>query len=199
MVDLMTRVRHDYKFMVNRVLSRVKPFEGNFIAVTPVNRNTQRVTGASLQGVRETMRHLREGHPMGFFPAGAVSDFSLRDLSIEDRPWQPSILRLIHAARVPVLPVRFFDGNSPFFYLLGLISWRIRVLRMPSELFNKKKKDIRIGIGNPISVEEQERFDDPEALGAFLRKTIYDMPMPASFVSRSHFDTTKKPWQINSV
>lgn len=193
LIDLMAGVRPDYKFMVNKVLSRVKPFNENFIAVTPVNRANHYVASASLQGVRETMKHLRQGHSIGFFPAGAVSDFSLRNLSIRDRTWQINILRLIHAAKVPVMPIRFFDVNSLFFYFLGLINWRIRVLRMPSELFNKKKKDIRIGIGNLISVEEQERFTDPEALGAFLRKAVYDMPMPASFTSRNYADSKRKP------
>ena len=79
-------------------------------------------------------------------------------------------------AGVPVIPVRFFDGNSAFYYSLGLIDWRIRLLRLPSEVFNKKGRTMRIGIGKVISVEEQKRFgNDVHAFRDFLRGSVYGM------------------------
>jgi putative hemolysin len=119
---------------------------------------------------------------MGFFPSGAVSDFSLKDMCVRDRKWQNSILHLIQSAKVPVLPIRFFDKNSAFFYFLGLINWRIRSLRLPSELFNKRQKKTRIGIGKIITVEQQEKYQDIELFGSFLRKAVYEMPLPANFM-----------------
>ncbi len=72
--------------------------------------------------------------------------------------------------------------NSAFFYFLGLINWRVRVLRLPSEMFNKRGSQQRIGIGELISVEEQSRFPDPLSLGESLRKKVYEMPLPEKFV-----------------
>lgn len=184
LIDLFGQLRPDYKFMVNKILSMVKAMEVHFISVTPSGNKKESPSAASLRGVRETIAHLREGHPMGFFPSGAVSDFSLRDRCIRDRAWQDSILRLIHLAKVPILPIRIFDTNSRFFYSLGLLNWRIRLLRMPREVFNKNKKAHRIGIGNLISVEEQKKFKDHKSLGAFLRKNVYDMPLPAAFTPK---------------
>jgi putative hemolysin len=89
---------------------------------------------------------------------------------------------VIHSVRVPVIPLRFFDKNSHFFYFLGLINWRVRLLRLPSEVFNKKGQEPRIGIGNIISVEEQQQFADADALGAYLREKVYEMPLPESFI-----------------
>lgn len=92
------------------------------------------------------------------------------------------MLHLIHSVKVPVLPIRFFDKNSAFFYFLGLINWRVRLLRLPSEVFNKRGSHQRIGIGELISVEEQSRYPDPFSLGEYLRKKVYEMPVPEQFV-----------------
>jgi putative hemolysin len=181
-IDLFARLRPDYRFMVNKLLSRIKTLNDNFISVTPAGNKKTGVKAASLRGVRETLEHLRNGHPAGFFPSGAVSDFSLRDMRVRDRRWQESILHVIRSVKVPILPVRFFDGNSAFFYLLGLINWRIRILRLPSEVFNKQGEQPRIGIGKLISVEEQQQFTDNVSFGSFLREKVYEMPLPASFI-----------------
>lgn len=188
MIDFMAGLRPDYRFMVNRILSMVKAMDENFISVTPTGNRKKEVTAATINGIRETIRHLNEGHPVGFFPSGAVSDLSLREMRIRDRDWQPGIIHLIRSAKVPVLPVRFFDGNSPFFYSLGLINWRIRIMRQPSELFNKAGKRHRLGIGNIITVDEQEKFADSRSLGEHLRKAVYDMPLPVSFILKESLE-----------
>jgi len=185
LIDLIAGIREDYRFMVNRLLARAKAMKENFISVVPTGQKRNGVPVTNLHAIRETITHLHGGHPAGFFPSGAVSDFSLKGLSVRDRQWQESILHLIHSIKVPVLPIRFFDGNSPFFYFLGLINWKIRNLRLPAELFNKRNLKPRIGIGNIITVQEQEQFADPETLGAFLRKAVYEMPLPASFIPRT--------------
>ncbi len=187
-IDLIASIRTDYRFMVNKILSLIRTLKDNFISVTPTGNKKNSVSSTSLRGIRNTIEHLRNGHPVGFFPSGAVSDFRLRDFRVRDRKWQESILHVIHSAKVPILPLRFFDRNSPFFYFLGLINWRIRLLRLPSEVFNKKGRQIRLGIGNIISVDEQARFTSPEALGVFLRNTVYKMPLPSKFIPKKNLN-----------
>jgi len=181
-IDLMARLRPDYKFIVNRILSLIKTLEGNFISVVPAGNRKSGIKSASIKGIREAMEHISNGHPLGFFPSGAVSDFTLRDMRVSDRKWKESILHLISRAKVPVLPIRFFDKNSLFFYFLGLINWRIRLLRLPSEVFNKQDRVQRIGLGEIISPGELSRFTDLPSLGDFLRKKVYGMPVPEEFV-----------------
>jgi putative hemolysin len=183
-IDLIAGIRADYKFMVNKMISLVKTLKDNVISVTPTGNKKTGLTSTSIRGIRETLEHLHNGHPVGFFPSGAVSDFSLRDFRIRDRKWQPSILHVIRSVKVPILPMRFFDRNSFFFYFLGLINWRIRALRLPSEVFNKRERELRIGIGNIVSPKEQLQFNDAESLGTFLRKSVYEMPVPGSFIPR---------------
>jgi len=182
LIDLMVRIRPDYKIMVNQILSLIKTMDDNFISVLPLKdkKDTDNRSNG-VKGIRETLMYLQEGHPVGFFPAGAVSNLSLKDFSIEDRPWQESVLKLIQLAKVPVVPIRFCDKNSWLFYFLGLIDWRIRSIRMPHEVFNKNKQQPRIAIGKIISVEELSQFTDLKSLGDFLRKSVYDMPLSTSF------------------
>lgn len=193
LIDLMAGIRPDYKVMVNQFLCQIKAMEENFIPVRPKGKKDNGISTASVNGIRETLNRLKEGHPVGFFPSGAVSDLSLRDRGVRDREWQESIIRLIQKAEVPIVPIRFFDQNSPFFFSLGLIDWKVRLVRMPYEVFNKSKQNPRIGIGKLISVEEQQQFKDWQSLRTFLRKSVYDMPVPESFIPRTVIDLNKKP------
>jgi putative hemolysin len=188
LIDLIAGLRPDYKLMVNKVISLVKTMKENFISVIPTVSKKTGISGISLQGVREALINLQNGHPVGFFPSGAVSDFNLRNFRVRDRKWQASIIHLIQHAKVPILPIKFFDINSLFFYFLGLIHWKIRSLRLPSEVFNKKNQKPRIAIGNIISVREQEKYRDLEDLNLFLRKAVYEIPTPVSFIPRSRLE-----------
>jgi len=194
-MELMITLRPDYKFMVNKILTYVKTMKENFIWVTPETDHSAGITSSSIGGIRETLKHLRTGHPVGFFPSGAVSDFRLKDFRIRDREWKKSILSLIYAAKVPIVPIRFFDRNSAFFYFLGLIDYRIRSIRILHELFNKKKQRPRMAIGKIITVDEQKQFPDVESFGAFLRKSVYEMPLPACFTPRSQLNIKGKNLQ----
>ena len=54
--------------------------------------------------------------------------------------------------------------------------WPLRSLRIPAEVFFKNNKEIRVSVGNPISVAEQEANGaNPQELGAYLRKKTYDL------------------------
>ncbi|MCI2082913.1 MAG: GtrA family protein [Bacteroidales bacterium] len=187
-IDLFCDKRSDYKVMVNNILGKVKSLKEVFITVTPRGKEQKTADATTLAGIRTVLVQLKEGHPVGFFPSGAVSDLhiNLHKLRIEDRPWQESLIHLIMHAEVPIIPVRFFDYNSRFYYLLGLIGWRVRLLRLPRELFNKKKGQHRIGIGETITVEEQKKHaSNVDEFSAFLRSKVYDMPMPDNFVRHS--------------
>ena len=93
---------------------------------------------------------------------------------MRDREWQQSAAGLIRHLKVPVIPVRFFDRNSNWFYFLGLINWRLRTLRLPHEILNKEGKTVRLGIGEVISVEEQICVLEAD-FAAMLRSSVYSI------------------------
>ena len=178
LADFLGHLSPDYKIMVNELLGRVEALSSSFIAVTPTGTVRTAPTSASVVGVRHALGQLRSGGGLGLFPAGAVSDFRPGEWRVRDREWQIPIIRLIAKARVPVVPVRFFDGNSWLYYSLGLIDWRVRLLRLPSELFNKNGRPVRLGVGDAIGVEEQQEYLATHTVGEFglwLRGKVYGL------------------------
>ncbi|MBQ2363830.1 MAG: hypothetical protein II287_09500, partial [Bacteroidaceae bacterium] len=168
--------RSNYKMMVNQFLNRIEALAPSLIPVTPTGVERTVATTESIMGVRRALAHLRSGGALGLLPAGAISDLSLRDGCVRDREWQPAIIAFMAKAKVPILPVHFLDRNSSLFYLLGLINWRVRLLRLPGEVFNKAHRPVRLVIGAPISVEEQQQYLATHTLaeyGQWLRMRVY--------------------------
>lgn len=187
LLSILGEYRPDYKVLVNKFLGVFKSLESAFIEVTPTGEERTAPTAQSIKGIRRAMEHLRDGHPLGLFPAGAVSDLhpgrrpvvqmpdgsTHREPRIRDREWQMPMIRFIQKAGVPVVPIRVFDGNTRFFYDLGLISWKIRVLRQPTELVNKAGRTLRFGVGEVISPERIAACSDLEELRTLLRGAVY--------------------------
>lgn len=117
---------------------------------------------------------VRRGNPIGFFPAGAVSKINGK-LRIEDREWQPSIIRLIQQLNVPVIPIYFHGHNSLWFNILGLIDWRLRTLRLPAEVWRKCHSEIHVSVGDVISPDELKQYPDVAGLGDFLKSKTYQL------------------------
>lgn len=172
LLHIVGEYREDYKVMVNLILNQIQAMRPNFIAVDPLQSDDPEKRKITMQGIRAAMKHVKDGHPLGFFPAGAISKLH-KNLRIEDRPWQPSIIRLIQQMKVPVIPIFFHGRNSLFFNILGMIDWRLRTLRLPKELFRKYGKEVRVSIGEPVSVEEQAACATTEELGQLLRERTY--------------------------
>lgn len=178
LIDIIGRHRPDFKVMVNMFLNYLSAMRPSFIAVDPSGSDDPKKKAATMQGIRQAIAHVRGGHPMGFFPAGAVSKID-GSLHIRDRQWQPSIIKLIKQLKVPVIPVYFHNHNSTFFNILGMIDWRLRTLRLPRELFNKTGREMEISCGEPIMPEEFSNYgnDDAgiEAFGKMLREKTYSL------------------------
>lgn len=172
LIYIMTKRRPKFKVMVNMFLNRLSAMRPNFIAVDAMASDDPVKRRVSVHGIREAMRLIRSGEPVGFFPAGAMSKTD-RSGFLVDRPWQESVLQIIKKAKVPVIPVYFHGNNSWFFNLMGHICWQLRTAMLPRELFKKRNKKLRVTIGEPIMPDEQARFSTPDALGAYLRERTY--------------------------
>ena len=175
LIYLITRRRPKFKVMVNMILNRIGAMRPNFIAVDAWASNDPAKRAVSVNGIREALRQIKSGEPIGFFPAGAMSKTTLCH-GLQDRPWQKSILQLIERAKVPVIPIFFHGSNSAWCNFLGHACWPARSLRLPAEVFRKVGTEMHICVGEPISPEEQAMHSQtPEALGDFLRQRTYEL------------------------
>ena len=162
--------RSDYKIMANFLLQRMAPIKPYIIPVNPFeNRKEAR---SNIAGFKNALQHLRDGHPLGIFPAGEVSTYRDGKLII-DKPWEEAALKLIRKAEVPVVPIYFHAKNSKLFYRLAKLNDVFRTAKIPSEILSQRNRSIKIRIGQPISVKAQKEHASLEDFGDLLRKKTY--------------------------
>ena len=162
--------RPDFKVMTNFLLQRMVPIEPHIIPVNPFE--DRKDVKSSITGFKSALKHLKEGHPLGIFPAGEVSTHKDGKLII-DKPWEEAALKLIRKAGVPVVPIYFHGRNSSLFYRLAKISGIFRTAKIPSEVYTQRNRPIKIRIGQPISVKTQLEQDSFEDYAELLRKKTY--------------------------
>ena len=131
LIYLVTQRFPDFKVMVNMILNKISAMRPNFIAVDAWSSKDPAKRQVSVNGIREALRQVKEGKPLGFFPAGAMSKVDIHG-HLEDRPWQKSVLQIIGKAKVPVIPIYFHGSNSWWFNFLGHACWPARSLRLPA-------------------------------------------------------------------
>lgn len=172
MTKILSEIRPDFKIMGNFLLEKIKPMKPYVIAVNPFEGDRKNIR-SSASGMRETLKHIKEGGCVGIFPAGEVSNKNNELGIIMDKPWEKPALKLIRNANVPVIPMYFHTRNSRMFYNIAKIHPDLQTMMLPSEMMKNREEPIRIRIGKPVSpkiIEEQETVDE---LGEFLQKKIY--------------------------
>ena len=175
LLKLLLEKRDDFKIIANFLLHRIEPLKPYIMPVNPFE-NRKEIKG-SMMGFKSAIAHLREGHPLGIFPAGEVSTYKDGRLVI-DKPWEVAAMKLIKKAEVPIVPIYFHAKNSSFFYRLAKLSDTLRTAKLPSELLTQKERIIKVRIGNAISVEDQKEHMTLEKFTDFLRKKTYVLANP---------------------
>ncbi len=170
LLKLLIKHRSDYKVMANFLLERFAPLAPYLFPVNPFE--DRKDAKSSIGGFKQAMSHLRDGHPMGIFPAGEVST-SKEGKNIVDKAWEETAIKMIRNAKVPVVPIYFHARNSKLFYRLARISGIFRTAKLPSEVYTQRNRPIRVRIGQPISVATQEEQGSLEEYGELLRKKTY--------------------------
>ena len=173
LIHLIAQRRPEYKVMVNMVLNHITAMRPKFIAVDQSQSDDTAKRAVSEQGIRQCIKQIRSGQPVGFFPAGAMSKVNWK-WQLIDREWQPNVIRLIQKFNVPVIPIFFHGNNSFLFNLLGITFWQLRTVRLPSEVWRKCNSTMHISVGDPISVEEQLKHQGSvEEFGEWLKAQTY--------------------------
>ena len=165
LLKLMLEHDPEFKIIANFLLHRIEPLKPYIMPVNPFEGNKD--LKSSVIGLKDTLRHLSDGKPLGIFPAGEVSTYKDDEL-IVDKPWEEGAIKLIKKANVPVVPIYFHAQNSKLFYFLSQINPTLRTAKL-----TQKNRVIKIRIGRPISVEEQNEHYDIRDYGNFLRFKTY--------------------------
>lgn len=194
--------RPDLKILTTFLLSLIRNLKDGFIPVD----NFSSGEAKSVAGIREALQHIADGKPLSLFPAGEVATWQKggKHHVVEDKQWTLNMMKLIRRSGLPVIPVYFDGDNSPSFHRLGRIHPRLRTLRLPHEIFNKKGRTIEVRIGKPISAEEIARYT-PEQLSTYLRSRCYaleaqckDNPSPAEIQWKTEVAAHMDPGKIRA-
>lgn len=197
LLKLVLEKRSDYKIIANFLLHRIEPLKKYVLPVNPFEN--QKDAQSSLAGIKNALVHLKNGYPLGIFPAGEVSTYKDGKLMV-DKPWEEGAVKLIKKANVPVIPIYFHAKNSKLFYFLSSFSDTLRSAKLPSEVFSQKRRIIKVRIGKPITVKEQDAFLNINNFHDYLRKKTYMLANPfekeTSFIDTSNFKRNKSPEAI---
>ena len=170
LLKLMLQQRPDFKIIANFLLHRIEPMAPYIMPVNPFENHKD--AKSSIAGFKNALSHLRDGHPLGIFPAGEVSTYKDGKL-IVDKPWEESALKLIRKAEVPVVPIYFHAKNSKLFYHLSKFNDIFRTAKLPSEVTTQRNRAIKVRIGQPISVKSQKENQSLAEFSELLRKKTY--------------------------
>ena len=170
LLKLMLEREPNFKIIANFLLHRIEPMKKYIMPVNPFENHKD--AKSSVIGIKETLRHLSDGKPLGMFPAGEVSTYKDGKLVV-DKTWEEGAIKVIRKAQVPVVPIYFHAQNSNLFYILSKINDTLRTAKLPSELLTQKDRIIKVRIGKPIPVAEQNEHESIEDYSEFLRKKTY--------------------------
>lgn len=197
LLKLMLEREPNFKIIANFLLHRIEPMKPYIMPVNPFENHKD--AKSSVIGIKETLRHLSDGKPLGMFPAGEVSTYKDGKLVV-DKTWEEGAIKVIRKAQVPVVPIYFHAQNSKLFYLLSKINPTLRTAKLPSELLTQKDRVIKVRIGKPISINEQNEHKSIEEYSEFLRKKTYMLAnsfnSETNFLSVPNFKLPKSPKKI---
>lgn len=164
LIRILSRIRTDIQIISTQLLQKIDPISDFFLEGDKKGIQNDESTKAA--------EHLTKGGILCVFPAGEVSEFdNFRVLT--DKQWQYNTLKFIKSQKVTVVPIHFQGNNSRLYYLMGNILPSLKKVKLPTEILYQHKKPVKIRIGNPISVAEQDRFTDIYQYGRYLRAKTY--------------------------
>ncbi len=167
LIKYLGQIRSDIKILGNPLLQKVDPLAAYFITQKP---QLSLIPGKKPTALPEELKiHLENGGMLCLFPSGSGSTFH-PFYGLTDKVWQLQFIKFIREAQVPVLPV-FFQGKPGKMVALMMKMNPVFSGFQPAN----KKLNLKIRIGNPISLKTQNKFSDEYQYGRYLRAKTFGM------------------------
>jgi putative hemolysin len=168
---LLARVRPDVKVLTNALLAGIPELHEHCIFVDPFRTATS--ADRNMRALRQAIEWLNQGCTLALFPAGEVSQWSVRQGQITDPGWNDAAVRLMGKTGANALPVYFCGHNSVAFQLLGLINPRFRTLLLLQEFLQQRGRTVKMRVGTPIAADLLANMQNGEAATEYLRQRTY--------------------------
>lgn len=160
-------------FIVNDILTAVKPLENVFLPVNLYGRQSRHST-------TDIDKVFRGDAPIIMFPAGLVSR-KRSDGHICDLKWHKMFVNKAIEYHRDVIPVYFDAHNSPFFYnfakfrnKIGL-RFNFEMMYLPREIFRSRDASFRLIVGDTIPWQSLEGGRKASRQAQKIKKTVYTL------------------------
>lgn len=151
--------------------------------------------GGNLQAARRAVKAVtREGKSLFIFPSGRIAQFSLRSMSIKEKPWAPLFLWLAHQCNVPLVPILTRAHLSRLSHAIGVASPTLRLLLNAAETQSRRLSHIEFTVGRPIPPAQLASVGDDAAQLRFLREQVFQLRQIGSAAA-----ATPNPRQIGAA
>ena len=170
LVDLLEKVRADFRIVANGILSTTPALHEKVFFVNPFEHASATENGRSL---RDSLAWLRGGGMLVMFPAGEVSHLNFGEWPVADPAWNSASARFARKIGCPTVPLFFEGANSLPFQMLGALHPRLRTLNLAHELVNKRSHTIKVRAGTPVPAAVLKNCPDADAATAYLRARTY--------------------------
>lgn len=176
LADLLLTRRPDVRLFANVLLTAIPELAPLVIPVDVFR------TGVNQRGVRDALRHLKQGGALIVFPAGEVSRLDWSERAIVDPPWNPTAAVLARRSGARVVPI-FVDGRPrKRSVAAGVVHPRLRTLLLARDLLALRGHGVGFRIGGGIEGRELERLPEP-ARTPYLRMLTYSLGEKGAAVS----------------
>lgn len=165
-------------FVVNDLLSAVKPLEKVFL---PVNKFGKQ----SREAVKAVDEAFAGNDPVIMFPAGLVSRLrrvpymGKKRKLVSDLPWNKMFVNKAHHYKRDIIPIFFSGKNSKKFYRMANLRRRLGIkfnfemIYLPGEMVRMADTSLTISFGVPLSWEMLTPGRDAAGCAASVRASVY--------------------------
>jgi putative hemolysin len=154
------------KVIVNHLMEAVRPLEEHLIPVNAFENSS--VHRLRVRGVQSILREMKAHNSIIVFPAGDVSEFHFSGMTIKDKDWNETFIKLMTRNNRPVVPVYISGRNSFLYYVLTFIHPRLGLVTLVNEFFRKKNTRVHVKVGKPVTPADLEGKN----LKAHLRELV---------------------------
>jgi putative hemolysin len=172
-LDTISQVRKDVKFIVNDILLNLKNLKPLFVGVNKHGKN-------SVQMLEDIDSAYGSSQAIFIYPSGLVSR-KLDNGKIEDLEWKKSFITKAKKHKRMVIPLYVSGRNSSRFY--NLSRWRtklgikanIEMFFLVDEMFRQRDKTITVIFGKPIPFANFDKSKTDLQWANEVRKRVYEL------------------------
>lgn len=178
LINELGKYRNDIQFLVNDILTQIKPFQSYFV---PINKH-----GANSRVNLNQIDKLYQSEKcIVIFPAGLVS--RKQNNIIKDLEWKKSFITKAKKYNRPIYPLFVSGENSKRFYNISYwrkkigIKFNIEMLFLADEMFKQKGNTIHFTIGKAIYPDQLSSNKTNHDWAQIIKEHVYNIKNNPNF------------------